>query len=131
MMKYLDCMTMLNHALTLLEAGKRVQVQKTKIPEIVLTLNLVNKNMPDPTSEFQMLMSDTIGGAISVRDMQGIICLSDTMKQTLVSGIESIKFQVASAAFAYYSAVDFEPTPEVIPLMRDVVQTYSDGGGII
>lgn len=75
--------------------------------------------------------NDLIQAIGVVQEMKSVKYLSDNMKQTLVEGINTLKTEVSKLAYEYYSSVDFEPTEEVIPLMREVVKSYSLGGGQI
>lgn len=77
-------------------------------------------------------MNDLMGATLVVqRNCGGMVNLTDTMKQELIEGMKSLKSAVANAAFHYYEIHDFEPKPEVIPLMRDVVETFVEDGGQI
>ena len=128
-MKYLDCIEMLNYALNVLKVDSRVQVPVSKMQEVLMILTRLSKRMEnDASMQFATLLNDSINAIGVVQSMSSIKYLSDTMKQTLAEGLYSIKFEVATVAFNYYSTNDFEPTDTVIPLMRDVVKTVSLGG---
>lgn len=77
-------------------------------------------------------MNDLMGATLVVqKNCGGMVNLTDTMKQELIEGIKNVKSAVADAAFHFYEKHEFEPRPEVIPLMRDVVEAYVEAGGQI
>lgn len=85
----------------------------------------------EQTVSYAAVHTDLLQAIGVVREMTSVKYLSDNMKQTMVDGINTLKLEIARLAYDYYSTNDFEPTEEVIPLMRDVVKTYSLGGGKI
>lgn len=131
-MKYLDCIEMLNYGLKILHAEERVQVQTNKMPELLMVLMRVAEKVGTEQSvSYATVHNDLLQAIGVVQDMTSVKLLSDNMKQTLVDGLNTLKLEVSKLAYEYYSTNDFEPTEEVIPLMRDVVKTYSLGGGEI
>lgn len=59
-----------------------------------------------------------------------VLYLSDTMKNAIISGISTIKFDICILAFYYYKTNEFEPTPAIVPTMRDVVSAALSKGVI-
>lgn len=75
-------------------------------------------------------LNDLLSAMISVNENSaGMMNLTETMKQDLIGGVARVKSYVAHAAYGYYSVNEFEPTPEIIPLMRDIVECYAEDGG--
>lgn len=60
-----------------------------------------------------------------------MVNLSEAMKQGLIDGVMKVRNAIACLAFDYYDDHEFELTPEVIPLMRTVVEGYAASGGKI
>lgn len=132
MMKYLDCMEMLNYGLQVLKENQRVQVPVVKLNELLLIITRTTDRLKEEqTPAFRTTRDDLIQAINVVQEMKSVKYLSDNMKNNLVDGIETLKLEVAKLAYDFYSMNDFDPSPEVIPLMRDVVRSYSLGGGII
>ena len=123
-MKYLDCIELLNLALKLLKSGERVQVPVSKLTEIQLIVVRVNSRLETyPNMEIARSMMHDLMLSIGVaQENKAVKFLNDQMKQALVEGIRATKKHIASEAYQYYSNTDFEPTPQNIPLMREVVQ---------
>lgn len=91
---------------------------------------LAEEQISDPM--VTVSMNDLMGATLVVqKNCGGMVNLTDTMKQELIEGIKSVKSAVASVAYHFYEKHEFEPSPEVIPLMRDVVETYVEAGGQI
>lgn len=57
-----------------------------------------------------------------IKSTNGLINLTDAMKNTLVSGISEISDLISLLAYSYFQTHDFEPTNEIIPVMRNVVR---------
>lgn len=77
-------------------------------------------------------LTDLLGAAVSVSQQKnGMINLTDTMKQEFISGVKTIKMAVSTLAYNYYCDVEFEPTADSIPLLRDVVESYAEAGGAL
>lgn len=131
-MKYLDCMEMLNYGLQILKENQRVQVPVSKLNELLMVVTRTTERLKDEqTPAFRTTRDDIIQAISVIQDMKSVKYMSDNMKNNLVDGVETLKLEVAKLAYEYYSMCDFEPTKEIIPIMRDVVRTYSLGGGKI
>ena len=131
-MKYLDCIEMLEYGLKILKEGQRIQVSTNKMPELLMIVTGTSKKIGAEQSLMYKTTSNDLLQAIGVvQEMKSVKYLSDNMKQTLTDGLNSLKLEISKLAYDYYSTHDFEPTEEVIPIMRDVVKTYSLGGGEI
>lgn len=128
-MKYVDCIEMLNYALTVLKVDSREQVPVGKMSELLMVLTRLGKRMEDEESvKYTTMMNDLIQAIGVVQMMTSVKYINDNMKRTLADGFQGLKLEVAKAAYDYYLVHDFEPTEAVIPLMRDIVKTVSTGG---
>jgi hypothetical protein len=126
-MKFLEAMEMVMYLLQMMEAGNRVQVQKDKLEELKASLaQLLTLLGTDTTPQLQAAIEDlfTAAGAAEAINMQ---VLPDTMKTTIEQGLTRIKSEIAGLAFSHFSFHDFEPTEEIIPLMREVVAVHYGG----
>lgn len=131
-MKYLDSIEMFNYALDVLKAEQRVQVPVSKMTELLMIiLNIQKKIGEEMGSQYQSTHMDLLQAIGVVQEMKNVRYLSDNMKSTLVNGVTELKAMVAKTAYNYYMTTEFEPTEEVIPIMRDVVRTYVIEGGAI
>ena len=75
-------------------------------------------------------MTDMIRSVLSIQTADiKMVNLSEVMKQGLIEGAMKIRNIIATEAFSYYEDHEFEPPPEVIPLMRIVVEGYAASGG--
>lgn len=123
MMHYLECIVLLQYLLKKLHAGQRQQVPATITEEVLTNIIAVNKrlekeNLPDITMRIRDVMSSTN----VIRETQGITHLTDTMRNSLTSGITELQDAICLLAFEYFKTNDFEPTEQIIPTMCRVVQ---------
>jgi hypothetical protein len=80
--------------------------------------------------QIKSTLMDLMSAIMVVKNQStGMTNLTDTMKQTLISGILMIKKYVSVAAFKYYEVTDFEVDEGTIPIFRDIVETYYESGG--
>lgn len=91
--------------------------------------SLANDQMKDKI--YLMYFNDLMMGVTASSNMKTLEYLTDVMKQTLISGVIQIETCVAVEAFEYYSKTEFDDTPNVVPLMKRVVELYVDNGGIL
>lgn len=88
---------------------------------------LVEEQISNPMAS--ATINDLMNAAlISSNQNLGMVNITDTMKQELINGVDSIKVIVCTEAFNFYDTHDFEPTPEVVPIMRDIVEVAADNG---
>ena len=57
-----------------------------------------------------------------VKSTQGILFLTDTMKLQINSGIEELLSELRLLAFDHFKTNEFEPTEQLIPVMRSIVK---------
>lgn len=64
---------------------------------------------------------DVMEAIIAIKDTHGITFLPDGMKNALTNGLDELTDELGLCAYNHFKFNDFEPTPEVIPVMRKVV----------
>ena len=134
-MRYLNCTEMLNYALKTLKKDSRQSVPVGKMAELFAVMTNLRDMLMDEqiTNPIVMLrMNDLLSAILTVqKNTVGMECITDTMKQELISGVESMKYEICSEAVNYYKKTDFEETPEVVAGMRDIVECYLENGGVL
>ena len=134
-MRYLNCTEMLNYALKTLKKDSRQSVPVGKMAELFAVMTNLRDMLMDEqiTNPIVMLrMNDLLSAILTVqKNTVGMECITDTMKQELISGVESMKYEMCSDAVNYYKKTDFEETPEVVAGMRDIVECYLENGGVL
>lgn len=134
-MRYLNCIEMLNYVLKILRSDSRQPVPVSKMPELAACLRglqaiILEEQINDAV--VSVTMTDLIRSTLSVQTTElKMVNLSEAMKQGLIDGVMKVRNAIACQAFDYYDEHEFEPTPEVIPLMRTVVEGYAASGGKI
>lgn len=122
-MHYLQCIAMLEYLLQKLNAGQRVQVPVEIVDEVQNVLIALNKKLErENNREITLRIRDIMEAAIEVRNATGLTFLTDDMKNAITSGIHELLSHIRILAFNYFKINDFEPTPEIIPIMRGVVE---------
>lgn len=123
-MRYLECIAMLEFLLKKLHSGQRTQVPVTVADDAQQVMVQLNRKLEDnQDTELRVKLRDTMEAIAEVNNVQGILVLTDAMKQALVSGVADLLNTLQLLAFDYFKYNDFEPTEEVIPIMRNVVAT--------
>ena len=126
---------MLNYALKTLKKDSRQSVPVGKMAELFAVMTNLRDMLMDEqiTNPIVMLrMNDLLSAILTVqKNTVGMECITDTMKQELISGVESMKYEICSDAVNYYKKTDFEETPEVVAGMRDIVECYLENGGVL
>lgn len=123
-MRYLECIAMLEFLLKKLHSGQRTQVPVTVADDAQQVMVQLNRKLEDvQDTELRVKLRDTMEAIAEVNNVQGILVLTDTMKQALVSGVTDLLNSLQLLAFDYFKYNDFEPTEEVTPVMRGVVAT--------
>ena len=130
-MHYLECLSLLNYLLDKLHAGQRQQVAVGTLTEVMTALLSVNKKLSKAFEDDPMLenqIQDIMGSLNTIKSTQGLVFLTDNMKEILVDGINDLKGSICLDAYHYFQIHDFEPTEQVIPLMRTVVEVALEKG---
>lgn len=123
-MRYLECIAMLEFLLKKLHSGQRTQVPVTVADDAQQVMVQLNRKLEDnQDTELRVKLRDTMEAIAEVNNVQGILVLTDAMKQALVSGVTDLLNTLQLLAFDYFKYNEFEPTEEVIPIMRNVVAT--------
>lgn len=123
-MRYLECIAMLEFLLKKLHSGQRTQVPVIVADDAQQVMVQLNRKLEDnQDTELRVKLRDTMEAIAEVNNVQGILVLTDAMKQALVSGVTDLLNTLQLLAFDYFKYNDFEPTEEVIPIMRNVVAT--------
>lgn len=123
-MRYLECIAMLEFLLKKLHSGQRTQVPVTVSDDAQQVMVQLNRKLEDnQDTELRVKLRDTMEAIAEVNNVQGILVLTDAMKQALVNGVTDLLNTLQLLAFDYFKYNDFEPTEEIIPIMRNVVAT--------
>ncbi len=123
-MHYLECIAMLEFLLKKLHSGQRTQVPVTVADDAQQVMVQLNRKLEDnQDTELRVKLRDTMEAIAEVNNVQGILVLTDAMKQALVNGVTDLLNTLQLLAFDYFKYNDFEPTEEIIPIMRNVVAT--------
>lgn len=123
-MLYLECIAMLEFLLKKLHSGQRTQVPVTVADDAQQVMVQLNRKLEDnQDTELRVKLRDTMEAIAEVNNVQGILVLTDAMKQALVNGVTDLLNTLQLLAFDYFKYNDFEPTEEIIPIMRNVVAT--------
>lgn len=72
-------------------------------------------------NQITIRVRDILEAVEVVKATRGLEFLTDTMKTTLNSGVSELMSILRLLAFEFFKINDFEPTDEIIPIMRDVV----------
>lgn len=122
-MHYLECIEMLEYLLKKVYAGQRRQVPVGACNEVQLVVIQVKKKLEDDLLPLeQAIIRDLLNAVSLAMETTGMLNLTDAMKTSIVDGIRELYDAIAIKAFNYYKSHDFEPTEELIPLLRSVVQ---------
>ena len=122
MMHYLECIAMLEYLRKKLYSGQRTQVPASTVEEVQMVLIQLNKKLEHiNNSQITIRVRDILEAVEVVKATRGLEFLTDTMKTTLNNGVSELMSILRLLAFEFYKINDFEPTDEIIPIMRDVV----------
>lgn len=128
-MNYLECMALLSYVSKKLCAGQRMQVPVSVLDEMQTSLISLRKRLEK--EEDPMMMNKLNDLMIAVNDIKktnGLISLTDNMKQVCVDGVRDLADDIAIKAFYYFKTHEFEPTQQIIPIMRRVVEVALERG---
>lgn len=107
---------------SILYSGKRVQVYRSKLPQLRETvLKAYSKLPPDSVSSSLIMSVNDFMEAVDAVNSTQYDVIPEGMKRTLESGLMTIKQAVAELCFDYYRDHDIPLSPEMIELMREVV----------
>jgi hypothetical protein len=127
-MKYLECIALLNVGLQVLRDGERVQVPVMRLKEIQTIL----ARLVDRSDEFEedctilLRINDLLLSVQALMERKpssdGMQFLTYDMKHMYATALKELREKIARLAFGFYKQHDFEVTPQIIPVMRDVVE---------
>ena len=127
-MRYLDSIDLLSFNLTMLKAGSRGSVKISKALSLSQGLTALQRIMlkdqlVDP------MMTAKLGkirdSVVELSNMTGnITVIPGEVKDSLISELKEIQKYVADHAYEWYSTHEFEDTPQVVTLMREVVMAH-------
>lgn len=121
-MHYLECIAMLEYLRKKLYSGQRTQVPASTVEEVQMVLIQLNKKLEHiNNNQITIRVRDILEAVEIVKATRGLEFLTDTMKTTLNSGVSELISILRLLAFEFFKINDFEPTDEIIPIMRDVV----------
>lgn len=128
-MRYLECIEMLKYLLKKVHAGQRKQVPVSVCKEVQSVIIQVNKKLEKDLRPAEIaLVKDILNAVNLAEETSGMLYLTDKMKNAIVEGIGELNSSISLMAFDYYKLNDFEPTTEIIPLMRGVVEVALEKG---
>lgn len=131
-MRFLECIEMLMYLLKKVYAGQRKQVPVSVCDEIQQVVIQVQKKLEnDLLPPEQAIVRDLLNAIGLAMDAAGMLNLTDAMKNSIVEGIEELRASIALKAFDYYKTHDFDPTDEIIPIMRYVVEVAAKKGVVL
>lgn len=121
-MRYLECIAMLEYLLKKLCNGQRTQVPVSVVDEVQTVIVQLNKKLENENNhEITVRIRDILEAVEVVKTTHGMQFLTDTIKTTINSGISELVSILRLTAFEFFKTNDFEPTSEIVPIMRDVV----------
>lgn len=121
-MRYLECIAMLEYLLKKLCNGQRTQVPVSVVTEVQTVIVQLNKKLENEKNhELTVRIRDILEAVEVVKSTTGMQFLTDTIKTTLNSGVSELVSILRLLAFEYFKTNHFEPTEEIIPVMRGVV----------
>lgn len=129
-MKMLECLAMLKYLLSRLEAGKRVQVPVSTYNEIKQVLIPLYKKVAVFSNDETQLAMEQLIEAVNLVDVSSLQYLTDAARDAIVEGINFLQDAISMQAFDFFKMNDFEPTDQIIPLMRDVVRVAAMKGAV-
>lgn len=129
MMHYLECIALLEYLQKKLFAGQRQQVPISTVSEVHTVMVALNKRLEKEQSvEVKARLRDIMESIIAIKGTQGLTVLTDSMKTTLTAGIDELIVDLSLLSFEYFKLHEFEPTDQIIPVMRNVVSVALEKG---
>ena len=122
-MHYLKCIALLDFLQKKLCKGQRQQVPISVANEVQTAVIGVQALMEKENNpEVSNRLNDIMAGVVTIKSTSGLTYLTDSMKNALISGIDELSETIALLAFKYFQVNDFEPTEQIIPVMRNIVK---------
>lgn len=131
MVNYLESLALTDFLLRKLNYETREQVPTTAVTSITGVSFQLLKKLEDAT-DFH-IKQDANNLAYAVSSLKGINfgnCITENCKNILIEAVVQLRGTIRMQAFEYYKVNDFEPTPEIIKIMRGVVEEALSRGAI-
>lgn len=130
MMHYLRCIALLDYTLSKLYNGQRMQVPVSRVDEAQSNVIQLSKILKNQSVEVQAKIRDVLEALQTVQTVQGLLYLTNEMKQAITSGLADLQNTLRLEAFEFFKVNEFEPNAQTIPVMRKIVQAALDAGRI-
>lgn len=122
-MHYLKCIVLLDFLQKKLFAEQRQQVPVSVVNEVQTSIIGVQKLLENEKNpEMNSRLNDLMESTLVIKSTDGLVYLTESMKNALTGGIMDLSNTIALEAYSYFQTHDFEPTDEIIPVMRNVVK---------
>ena len=129
MMHYLECIQLLDYLLGKLHSKERVQVPVSVLEDLMTVISTVREKLAEETNPMlKARIDDTLSCYTLAKERPNLINLTEDMKSAIVSGVMELRSECCILAFHYFQTHDFEPTAQIIPIMRSVVETAIERG---
>lgn len=131
MMHYLECIAMLEYLHKKLHSTQRQQVPVSIVSDVQQVLIQVNRKLiNEKNTEITVRIRDAMEAVEEVKQVEGILFLTQAMKDAIVTGVNELLSTLRLLTFNYFKYNTFEPTEEIIPIMRSVVNEALHKGAI-
>lgn len=122
-MHYLKCIALLEFLQKKLYAEQRQQVPVSVVNEAQTTIVGVGKLLEKETDHaIRNRINDIMESILVIQKVPGLTSLTESMKVALTSGIEELADMLCLKAYKFYQVNDFEDTPEIRSVLRNVVK---------
>ena len=128
-MHYLECIQMLDYLLGKLHAKERVQVPISVLEDLITVISAVKEKLENETNPMLKARMDDILSCYTIaKEKPNLTNLTEDMKLAIVSGLLELRSETCILAYSYFQVNDFEPTPQIITIMRSVVECAIERG---
>ena len=122
-MHYLECIALLDYLLKKLHAKDRQQVPIEALSDMFQNLQTIKQRLAnEKDSLLATRLNDVMSCYASIVDVKGLTNLTGDMKEAIVSGLMELRTNICLLAYSYFTTHDFEPTDEIVKIMRSVVE---------
>lgn len=124
-MKYLDSIELINMQTEVLREGTRMEIDSSDIENITQALYtaVISLDEEDRKGMVAIVLED-VYKSINLVKQVNYVKVPDSIRKSLIMGLKKLKYEICLMAYDYYSINEFQPTPEVVEIMQDVVNTY-------
>lgn len=121
-MRYLKCIALLKFLQQKLHIGQRVPVPVSTVDELMTSLVNVQKILKENDPDVERCLNDLMGSIGTIKETNGLQNIPDKMRTVLIDGLEELVEVICMKAYYYFQTNDFEPTEQIIIVMREVVK---------